>query len=156
MSASCSSKKRKNLARIPLASSMLSHPSGILFPQLLSRASADVPALLAVVTRAREVATAMETTRVVAVLATETSIREATVTWNNATLHVKDVEGRATLAKGDTLERVSRVKAENVEDLASACEHAEGFAQKITLLEAKRAVEHRACGVSEREHQEQF
>jgi hypothetical protein len=52
--------KRKNLARIPLASSMLFHPFCGLFLQLLSKGSAGVSALLVEVTRAWEAATTAE------------------------------------------------------------------------------------------------
>jgi hypothetical protein len=45
-------KERQNLARIPMASFMLSHFSYVLFPKLLSQGSADVPMLLAEVTQA--------------------------------------------------------------------------------------------------------
>jgi hypothetical protein len=53
-------------------------------------------------------------------LAIETSAREAATAWDSATLCVKDVEDRATLAKREALERVSRAEAENAVMLASA------------------------------------
>jgi hypothetical protein len=46
-------KERQNLAFIPMASFMISHFSNVLFSQLLSRDSADVPMLLVEVTQAR-------------------------------------------------------------------------------------------------------
>jgi hypothetical protein len=59
------------LAHVCMASSMLSHFSCVLFLQLLSQSSADVPALLAEVTQARLAATAAEATHVVAMLAAD-------------------------------------------------------------------------------------
>jgi hypothetical protein len=56
----------------------------------------------------------------------------------------------------EALERVSRVKAENVMALASACEDAEGIARKITLLEDELTAESQAQEVFERERREQF
>jgi hypothetical protein len=46
---------------------------------------------------------------------------------DSTTLHVKDAEDRAALMERETLERVSRVEAENTAALASAREDAEGF-----------------------------
>jgi hypothetical protein len=51
-----------------MTSSMLSHFSCVLFPQLLSQGSMDVPALLAEVARPQEVAIAAEATRATAML----------------------------------------------------------------------------------------
>jgi hypothetical protein len=98
----------------------------------------------------------VEVTRVMAMLATETSAREAAVARDNATLRVNDAEDWATLAKREALERVSRVEAENAAVLASACEDAEGFARKIALLEDELTAERQAREVSERERREQF
>jgi hypothetical protein len=58
-----------------MASFMLSDFSYVLFPQLLSWGSADLPALLAEVTRVRETATAMEAARAAILLTSETSAR---------------------------------------------------------------------------------
>jgi hypothetical protein len=66
-------KREENLAHILLASSTLSHPFCVLFLQLLSWGSADVPMLLVEVTRAWEAAATAEVARVLAVLAVETS-----------------------------------------------------------------------------------
>jgi hypothetical protein len=108
-----------------MASFTLFHSSCVLFPHLLSQGSADVPALLAEETRAQEV------TRVMAMLVVETSTREAATTRDSAALHGKDAEDQATLGGGrEALERVSRVKAENVMALASAREDAEGIARR--------------------------
>jgi hypothetical protein len=65
----------------------------------LSQGSIDVPMLLAGVTRAREVAASVEATCVSAMLAVETSAREADVAQDSAALHVKDAEDRVTLAE---------------------------------------------------------
>jgi hypothetical protein len=50
----------------------------------------------------------VEATRVTATLAAESSAQEAVAAWDNTILHVKDVEGRATLVKREALERVLR------------------------------------------------
>jgi hypothetical protein len=118
-----------------MTSSTLFYSSCVLFPQLLSQSSVDVPTLLAEVIRVQEVATATEVARVAVMLAVETSAREATTARDSAALHVKDVEDRATLVERESLERVSRAEAENVAVLAAAHEYAEGFARKIALLE---------------------
>jgi hypothetical protein len=75
---------------------------------------------------------------------------------DNATLSVKDVEDWAALEKRVGLEKVSRMEAESVVVLASAHEDAEGFVQKMDLLEGELAVERQVREVSEREHHEQF
>jgi hypothetical protein len=59
-----------------MASFMLSHFSYVLFPQLSSRGSVDVPVLLAEVTQAWGTATAAEATRAVAMLTAGTSAQE--------------------------------------------------------------------------------
>jgi hypothetical protein len=46
-----------------------------------------------------------------------------------------DAEDRATLVEREALERVLRLEAESTAVLASAHEEAEGFTQKIALLE---------------------
>jgi hypothetical protein len=51
-------------------------PSSVLFLQLLSQGSTDVPMLQAEVTEEREAAVATEAVRVMAVLAAETSAQE--------------------------------------------------------------------------------
>jgi hypothetical protein len=61
-----------------------------------------------------------------------------------AALCVRDAEDWATLTERETLERVSRVEAENTTTLASSCNDAEGFARKIALLKGELAAEHRA------------
>jgi hypothetical protein len=139
-----------------MASSTLSHPSCVLFPQLLSWGSMDVPALLAEVTRAREAATAAEVARVATVLAVETPIREPATAWDSATHRVKDAEDQTALEKREAIERVSRADAENITTLASTHEDVVDFARKIALLEDELVAERRAWEVSEREHQEQF
>jgi hypothetical protein len=88
-----------------------SHSSYVLFLQLLSRGSTDVPALLAEVTQAWE-----------ATATVETSTWEAATVWDSATLRVKDVEDQASLAESVAPERVSRAEAENATALASAHE----------------------------------
>jgi hypothetical protein len=70
-------------------------PSCILFLQLLSRGSADVPTLLAEVTREWEAAAAA------VVLAAKTLDQEAAAARDNATLCVKDAEDRAALRGKD-------------------------------------------------------
>jgi CYTH domain-containing protein len=86
-----------------------------------------MPALLVEVTPVWETATAVEATRIPAMLATEISAREATVAWDSATLRVKDAEDRATLVEREALERMSREEAENAMVLASAHEDVEGL-----------------------------
>jgi hypothetical protein len=116
----------------------------VLSLQLLSRRSANVPVLLVEVTWAREVVAAVEAARVTTVLAAETSAQEAAVVRVSAALHVKDAKDPANVAEREALERVSRVEVENAMALASAREDAEGFVQKITLLEGDLAAERRA------------
>jgi hypothetical protein len=62
---------------------------------------------------------------------------------DGATLRIKDAEDRATLAKREALERVSRAEAENSTMLTSTRDDAEGLAQKIALLESELMKEHR-------------
>jgi hypothetical protein len=124
-----------------MAFDTLYHSSCILFPQLLSQGSADVPVLLAKVVRAQEVATAMEATRVTAMLAAETSTREAVAVWDGSALCVNDAEDCVALAEREALERVSRAEAENAATLASTHEDAKGFVRMITLLEDELIVE---------------
>jgi hypothetical protein len=57
---------------------------------------------------------------------------------------VKDVEDQASLAEREARDWVSRVEAESATTLASACREAEGFAQKIALLEGELMESHRA------------
>jgi hypothetical protein len=85
---------------------MLSHFSCVLFPQLLSQGSMDVPALLAEVARPQEVAIAAEATRATAMLPAKTSAWEVVATRDSVALHVRDAEDRATLAEREALERV--------------------------------------------------
>jgi hypothetical protein len=115
-------------------------PSYVLFLHLLSRGSADVPALLTEVTQAREAAAATEATRITVVLAAETSAQDAAAARDSAALCVMDVENWATLVERVALEKESRVEEENAMALASAHEDAKGFLWKITLLEGKLAV----------------
>jgi hypothetical protein len=114
-----------------------------------------VTALSAEVTRAREVAATAEAAHVVAVLAAEASAQEAVAERDNAALHVKDAEEWAALVEREALEGVSRVEVENTVALAFACDDAEGFVQKISLLEGELVVE-RVREASERERREQF
>jgi hypothetical protein len=81
---------------------MLFDSSCVLFPQLLSWGSVDVPALLEEVTQAREATTTLEATRVAAILAVDTSAQEATAARDSA-----------TPAERKTLETVSRAEVEN-------------------------------------------
>jgi hypothetical protein len=67
------SEKREKSCSHSSGSSTLSHPFYVLFLQLLSWGSADVPMLLVEVTRAWEAAAIAEAARVLAVLAVETS-----------------------------------------------------------------------------------
>jgi hypothetical protein len=114
-----------------------------------------VTALSAEVTRAREVTATAEAAHVVAVLAAEASAQEAVVERDNAALHVKDAEEWAALVEREALEGVSRVEVENTVALAFARDDAEGFVQKISLLEGELVVE-RVREASERERREQF
>jgi hypothetical protein len=100
-----------------------------------------VTALSAEVTRAREVTATAEAAHVVAVLAAEASAQEAVVERDNAALHVKDAEEWAALVEREALEGVSRVEVENTVALAFARDDAEGFVQKISLLEGELVVE---------------
>jgi hypothetical protein len=110
-----------------MTSSILSHFSYVLFPQLLSRGGADVPSLLAGVAR----------------------VWEAVAVQDSATFHVGDaedhaalVEDRATLVGREALERVSRAEVENTAALASTCEDVESLVWKISLHEDVLVVEH--------------
>jgi hypothetical protein len=97
--------------------------------------------LLAEVTRAWEAAADVKAAHITAMLAVETSVWEASVAWDSATLRVKDAEDRPTLAEREELERMSRVEAVNVTVLACAHEDVEGLIGKITLLEGNLVVE---------------
>jgi hypothetical protein len=130
---------------------MLFHSSHVLFPQLLSQGSIDVPVLRVEVTWVQEAAAAVEDARVMAMLAVETSAWEPTTAWDSAALCVKDTEDQATLAEREALERVLRAEMENAVVLASAREDVKGFARKIALLEDELAAERQARDVSERE-----
>jgi hypothetical protein len=70
-----------------------------------------------------------------AVLAAETSTREAAMVQDSANLHIKDAEDRATLAEGEALEPVSQAEVENSTVLSSARADAEGLEQKIIHFE---------------------
>jgi hypothetical protein len=59
------------------------------------------------VTRARETITAVEAARAAAVLAAETSTREAAMVWDSANLRIKGAEDWAALVEREALERVS-------------------------------------------------
>jgi hypothetical protein len=122
----------------------------------LSRGSQVVPVLLVEVTRSWEAATAAEAACIAAMLAAKTFAQEASAARDSASLHVKDAEDQAALVEREVLERMSRAEAKNATMLVSAREDAEGLVQKMVLLEGELAVEHQACEVSEREHQEQF
>jgi hypothetical protein len=136
-----------------------------------------VPTLQAKVTPAWEAATAVEATRIVVVLATETSAQEAATAWDSAALRVKDAKDQDTLVEREAWESVLRVEVESTVTLASAHEDVEGLVQKIALLEGELAEERQAqelaeeysqglsdaaadierwWEVSERERQEQF
>jgi hypothetical protein len=51
---------------------------------------------------------------------TEASAHKFTSTWENVTTLVRDMEDRATLAKREAQETVSRAEAESAATLASA------------------------------------
>jgi hypothetical protein len=104
----------------------------------------DMPTLLAEVTWAWEVATAMEAARVTAILALETYAQEAATARDIVALRVNDSEDRGTLVEREALQSVSRVEVENAAALAYACEDAGGFVWKIALLEGGHAAEDRA------------
>jgi hypothetical protein len=117
-----------------MTSFMLSHFSYVLFMQLLSQGSADVPALLVEMARAREAATTIEVARVAAMLTVEASALEAIAARHSAAFNLGDaedlaalVEDRATLAGREALERASREEVENAVTLVSAREDAEGL-----------------------------
>jgi hypothetical protein len=82
----------------------------------------DVLALLVEVTQSPEATAAVEASRIMTMLAIETSAREASAMWDNAALHVKDVEYPTTLVEREELERMLRAEAENVVALASTHE----------------------------------
>jgi hypothetical protein len=84
-------------------------------------------------------ASAQEVTRVTAILAAETFAQEAATAQDSTTILFKDAEDWAAPTKREAHERVSRVEAENATALASACEDAEGLAQKVALLEGELA-----------------
>jgi hypothetical protein len=117
-----------------------SHQLLHLFLLHLSRGSADVTTLHAEVTRAWEVATAMEATHITVALDVETSTQEVAMARDSTAIHAKDVDDRATLAEREAWERVLRVKVKNAMVLASAHEGAEGLVQKIALLEVELAL----------------
>jgi hypothetical protein len=101
-----------------------------------------VPTLLVEVAQERETIVTVEATSVAAMLAAETSAREAAMAQDSAALQVKDVEAWASLAEREALERVSRVEGNNVMVLASSREDAEGFVRKIPILEGELTAEH--------------
>jgi hypothetical protein len=146
---------RREIGSCPYSNGFLhaSSFSYILFLQLLSQGSTDVPVLLAEVARAREVATAVEATRAVAMLTAEASTRQAIAVPDSATFHVGDVEDWATLVEREALESVSRAEAKNAMALATAREDAKRLVRKMSLLEVELAAERWAREVSEREHQ---
>jgi hypothetical protein len=115
-----------------------------------------VPMLLVEVTQAWEAATTAEATRIMTMLAAETSVQEATAAQDSAALRVKDAEDRAALVEKEALQRMSRVKAKNAVVLASAREDVEGLIRKIALFEGELVAEYQAQEVSERERLEQF
>jgi hypothetical protein len=82
-----------------------------------------------------------EVARAAAVLATKASIREAIAAHDGATLHIREMEDRVTVAEWEASERESRVEAEHSAALASAHADTEGLAQRITLLEGELAEE---------------
>jgi hypothetical protein len=90
-------------------------------------------AMLAEVTRAWVVATAMDSSHVMTLLATKTFTQDAAASQDSAALCAKDMEDWATLAEREALERVLRVEVANAATLASAREDAEGFVWKIAL-----------------------
>jgi hypothetical protein len=57
---------------------------------------------------------------------------------------VRDAEDRATLAKMEAWERVSRVELESAATLASARNEGESLVQRIALLKGELAEAHRA------------
>jgi hypothetical protein len=71
----------------------------VVFLQLLSQGSRDVPTLLAEVTLVQEATTATEVTRVMAVHGAKTSTQEVVAAWDSGTLRVKDVDDWATMSK---------------------------------------------------------
>jgi hypothetical protein len=105
--------------------------------------------LQAVLTRAWEAAATVEATRVMAILAAETSAQEATTTCDSTTIHVKEVEDWATLVEREVWERVLRVEVENATLLASAREDVESLVRKVALLKGELAEVPRAREVAE-------
>jgi hypothetical protein len=97
---------------------------------------------MAEVTQVQEAATATESTRVMAMLAAETSARDVAIAQDSTILHLKDAEDWVALVEREALERVSRAEAENAVALASAHAEAKSFACKITLLEDELTTEH--------------
>jgi hypothetical protein len=67
-----------------------------------------------------EVIRAQEVARAALVRTTEASAHKFTSTWENVTTLVRDMEDRATLAKREAQETVSRAEAESASTLASA------------------------------------
>jgi hypothetical protein len=112
--------------------------------------------LLVEVTQAWEAATTAEATRIMTMLAAETSVQEATAAQDSVALRVKDAEDRAALVEKEALQRMSRAKAKNAVVLASAREDAEGLIRKIALFEGELVAEYQAQEVFERERLEQF
>jgi hypothetical protein len=131
-------REKKPPAHLRLPSCFLI-PSCILFLQLLSQGSMDVPAFQVEVTRALEVVATTETIRIVVVLAVETSAQEAAVARDSAALHVKDAEDWASPTEREAWERVLRMEAGNAVVIAFAREDAEGLVQKIALREGELA-----------------
>jgi hypothetical protein len=94
------------------------------------------------VTREREASVAMEATRIIVVHAAKASTQEAAVAGESVVALVKDAEDRATLAKGETWERVPTMEVESATTLAYAHEEAEGLARRIAPLKGELA---KAC-----------
>jgi hypothetical protein len=115
-------KREENLARIPLASSMLSHPLLCFVSAALVLGSGDVPTLLSKVTRMWEAVTTAKAVCIMVVVSIETFAQEAAMVWDSFALCVKDAEDWDALEEREALEKVSRLEIENAAVLASARE----------------------------------
>jgi hypothetical protein len=93
-----------------------------------------VPTLKEEVIRAWEATVAVEPAHAATVGTAEASAQEAVVIWDSVVTLIRVAEDWAALA-----ERVSRFEVESAVVLASVRDEAEGFTQRIALLEDELA-----------------
>jgi hypothetical protein len=98
-----------------------------------------VPTLKEEVIRAWEATVAVEPAHAAMVGTAEASAQEAVAIWDNAVTLIRVAEDWAALAEREARERVSRFEVESAVVLASVRDEAEGFTQRIALLEDELA-----------------